>query len=368
VIRVLALVPYPTGRAPGQRFRIEQWAPLLDREQVEIDIRPFLRPEDLDVLYLPGHSLRKAWGVLRGQGRRVHDIQRRDRHQVAYVYREAGFLPATWVERTVSRRVPLLYDFDDAIYLPAASAANAWVRALRSPRKVDTLCRLAAHVTVGNGTLAAWARERAEVVTVVPSTIDTEVYREADRPPNLRPVVGWTGSGTTVPYLELLGPALRELRRHVDFELRVIGPPLEMPGVDIRLVPWRAATEVADLHAMDVGLMPLPDDEWARGKCGLKALQYMACGIPPVVSPVGVNASIVQDGVTGFHARTSREWVDRVLTLLENATLRATLGCAARRVVEESYSARVHVPRLAAILRELGVRRRGTPGREGVQD
>jgi glycosyltransferase involved in cell wall biosynthesis len=364
-MRVLAIVPYPTGHVPGQRYRIEQWAPRLEREGIGVAVRPFLRPEDLDVLYRPGHPLRKAWGVLRGQAQRVRDL-RPDGHTVAYVYREASFLPFTWAERVIARRMPLLYDFDDAIYLPAVSPANAWARALKSPRKVDALCRLAAHVSVGNETLAVWTRERARAVTVLPSTIDTAAYEVADRPPNPRPVVGWTGSGTTVPYLRSLGPALRELRQRIDFELRVVGASLEMPGVDVRLVPWRAVTEVVDLHPMDVGLMPLPDDEWARGKCGMKALQYMACGIPPVVSPVGVNANMVQDGTSGFHARTDREWVDRLFALLRNPALRAEMGRAARRAVVEGYSADVHVPRLAALLRALEVGGPVGPGGQGA--
>jgi glycosyltransferase involved in cell wall biosynthesis len=125
-----------------------------------------------------------------------------------------------------------------------------------------------------------------------------------------------------------------------------------MPGLDVQLVPWRAETEVPALSAIDVGLMPLPDDEWSRGKCGLKALQYMALGIPPVVSPVGVNSAIVQDGINGFHACTDEEWVDRIALLLRDPELRRRLGAAARLTVETTYSARVQAPRMAAVLRQ----------------
>ena len=127
---------------------------------------------------------------------------------------------------------------------------------------------------------------------------------------------------------------------------------LAIPGVDVRAVPWRAATEVDDLRPLDVGLMPLPDDEWTRGKGGMKALQYMGLAIPPVVSPVGANAAIVQDGVNGFHARSEDEWVARVGSLLADPALRARLGAAGRRTVEETYSAGVQAPRMARVLRE----------------
>jgi glycosyltransferase involved in cell wall biosynthesis len=127
---------------------------------------------------------------------------------------------------------------------------------------------------------------------------------------------------------------------------------LPLDGIPAQCAPWRPDTEVEDLRAFDVGLMPLPDDEWSRGKCGLKALQYMALGIPPVVSPVGVNTTIVRDGVNGFYARTEGEWVDRIALLLSDPGLRRALGQEARKTVENSYSARVHAPRVAQVLRE----------------
>jgi len=138
----------------------------------------------------------------------------------------------------------------------------------------------------------------------------------------------------------------------VEFRLRVIGATLEMDGLDVECLPWRAASEVEDLRPLDVGLMPLTDDEWSRGKCGLKALQYMALGIPPVVSPVGVNSTIVEDRLSGFHARDDGEGVEKIRLLLADAALRARLGAAARQTVERTYSARVQAPRMAQVFRE----------------
>jgi glycosyltransferase involved in cell wall biosynthesis len=223
---------------------------------------------------------------------------------------------------------------------------------LKPVSKVETICRVARHVTVGNAYLARFAQNHAREVTVVPSTIDTDVYQIQSRPRNRVPVIGWTGSVTTASYLATLAPALRRLREKRDFELRVIGAKVDIEGLTVCCIPWAADTEPDDLRALDVGLMPLPDDEWSRGKCGMKALQYMALGIPPVVSPVGVNATIVRDGVSGFHARTEDEWIDRIALLLEDEPLRRSLGHEARRTVEASYSARVHAPRIAKVLAE----------------
>lgn len=315
-------------------------------------LSPFLSPRGLGVLHGAGHLTTKLAETIEGYFRRARLLRNLDAYDVAYVYREVALLGRAWFEACIARRLPLVFDFDDAIYLPVASPANAWAVALKSPRKTASICRLASHVTVGNETLAAFARSVASAVTVVPSTIDTEVYMVRAKGPNARPIVGWTGSLTTVPHLESVANALLRLRSLFDFELRVIGGTPSLPGLDVRQVPWRAETEVEDLQPLDVGIMPLPDDEWSRGKCGMKALQYMALGIPPVVSPVGVNAAIVQDGVNGFHARTDDEWVEKIALLLRNPSLRQRLGAAARHTVEESYSARVQAPRMAQVLRE----------------
>ena len=352
MIRVLALVPYPAERAPGQRYRIEQWAPLLRRAGVQVTLSPFLTRRGMDLLYEPGHVAAKAQEVLRGYLKRLAAALLPGSADVIFVYREAALLGPAWIEQILSFRRPLVFDFDDAIYLTDTSQANAWSRRLKSATKVETICRVARHVTVGNEFLAGYAKDRAREVTVVPSTIDTDAYQIRPRARNRVPVIGWTGSVTTVPYLLALAHALRRLREKQEFELRVIGAKVDIDGLAVRCLPWRAETEPDDLRALDVGLMPLSGDEWSRGKCGMKALQYMALGIPPVVSPIGVNTTIVRDGINGFYARAEEEWIDRIALLLEDDPLRRGLGREARRTVEESYSARAHAPRVARIFTE----------------
>jgi glycosyltransferase involved in cell wall biosynthesis len=360
MVRVLGLLPYPTSRAPGQRFRIEQWAPLLRRDGVEIAFVPFLRRQAMEILYRPGHALAKLGETLRGYAGRVGLLLRSLPFDAVFVYREAALLGPAWIEWILAHRLPLVFDFDDAIYLRSSAEANRMVAGLKSAIKTDRICRLARAVTVGNEALARYARLLAAAVVVIPTTIDTDEYRVESGGPNLRPIVGWSGSTTTLPHLETLAPALRELRRRTDFELRVVGGEMRIDGVELTCQPWRLETEVQDLRSFDVGLMPLEDDEWSRGKCGLKALQYMALGIPPVVSPVGVNATIVRDGENGFHARNDAEWVDRIERLLRNPELRARLGAAARRTVEETYSARVQAPRMAEVFRSVATTTRRT--------
>lgn len=350
--RILALVPYPVGRAPGQRYRIEQWAPFLGAAGFLIDVSPFLPPWVMDVLYHPGRPLAKARATLLGYARRLRQVSHLGRYDLFFVYREATLPGPSWIERVAARHGPVVFDFDDAIYLRDVSQANRWVARLRPSGKTAALCRLAEHVTVGNETLATFARQHNAKVTVIPSTIDTTAYAPRPRPPNPRPVVGWTGSPTTVKYLGALHPVLLKLRAGLDFEMRVVGARVELPGIDVRYVPWTASTEAEDLRPMDVGLMPLFDDEWSRGKSGMKALQYMALSIPPVVSPVGANREIVQDGQNGLHASDPGEWVQKIALLLQDGQLHARLGAEARRTVEQHYSAAVQAPRLAEVLRD----------------
>jgi len=246
-----------------------------------------------------------------------------------------------------------VYDFDDAIYLPYVSPTNRYLSYLKFPWKTGTLCRIARAVVAGNQHLADYASRYNDRVFVVPSTVSLREYGERPVPAADRiPVVGWTGSHSSVPYLSVVREALQELRRRRAFRLLIIGvEPFEIPGVDVECRPWSPASEVRDLWEMDLGIMPLPDEPWARGKCGMKAIQYMGVGLPAVVSPVGANREIVKDGVTGFHAATTAEWVEKLDLLLTDAGLRRRLGQAARESVRALYSAEAQAPRVAAILR-----------------
>jgi glycosyltransferase involved in cell wall biosynthesis len=355
-LKALALMPYPTGRVPAQRYRIEQWARTFAAEGIDITFLPFLSSRGMDVLYRRGNVLAKASEMLRACARRVRDLPCLSRYDVGIVCREAALLGPPVFEALAARRMPLIFDFDDALYLPPANSAHPWLAPFRGASKTAALCRMAFHVTAGNQTLAGYAREQGAQTTVLPSTIDTTEYVPRPRPTNVRPIVGWTGSHTTLPYLLAVAAALVRLRQRCDFEFRVIGATASIPGLDLRCQPWRAETEADDVAAFDIGLMPLPDNPWTRAKCGLKALQYMALGIPPVVSPVGVNAEIVTHGVDGLHATTDDSWIESISRLLSEPDQRARLGAEARLTVERRYSARVNAPRIAAILRAAAMR------------
>jgi glycosyltransferase involved in cell wall biosynthesis len=352
-MRLLAIVPSLYDTSPGQRYRIEQWEPLLSRRGVQIDYHSFEDAALHELIYKAGNMRRKLQLVGRAFARRAALLRRVREYDAVYVFREAALLGPPVFERLVHRaRVPFIFDFDDAIFVPYRSPSNGYLSYLKFPTKTRTICRLASHVMAGNPYLADYARAVNPHVTIVPTTIDTEKYAvDETRPAGDPPVIGWSGSYSTVQHLDTLRTALQRLAKDERYRLRVIGTPkYELEGVQVEAMPWRSETETADLGAIDIGIMPLPDDRWSKGKCGLKALQYMALGIPTICSPVGVNIDIIRDGENGFIAATEDEWIEKLKALLRSAELRRRLGQAGRTTVEAEYSARVQAPRVYQIL------------------
>ena len=352
-MRLLALVPSLFDTSPGQRFRLEQWEPLLQRRGVEIVYAPFEDEELHAVLYKPGRMQEKLRLVGRAFRRRASLLRSVREYDLVYVFREASLLGPPVFERWVHRSgVPLIFDFDDAIFVPYISPSNRYLSLLKQPTKTKTICRLASHVMAGNPFLAQYAGRVNSNVTIVPTTIDTEKYSLTDRKTNSGPpVIVWSGSYSTIQHLDTLRPALQHLAKRERFRLRVIGTSsYELEGVEVEALPWRSETEVEDLRGADIGVMPLPDDRWSKGKCGLKALQYMALGIPTICSPVGVNTDIIQDGQNGLIAATEDQWITKLTELLRSPELRSKLGLAGRETVETEYSAIVQAPRVYTIL------------------
>lgn len=342
--RLIALVQKAPGIAPNQRFRIEQWSPWLAREHgIEVELRPFESPGLTEVLYQPGATTRKARlavadALRRWRGR--HELVEAD---AVVVVREASLVGGAWLERWLSRKhVPFVYDFDDAIWTVGQSASNGLMSLARMPWKVGSICSMAGAVTVGNAYLAGFARARNSAVHMVRTSIDIDRYPLMPEPADEgRFVIVWTGSHSTLAHLETLRPALERLGALRPVTLRVIcdRPPEPFQNLTLDYVPWRAASEAVDLAAGHVGIMPLPDTEFARGKCGCKALQYMAIGRPAVVSPVGMNSEIIRHGDNGFLAADEEAWVQRLLELSADRVLRRDLGARGRATVLEGFTA-----------------------------
>jgi glycosyltransferase involved in cell wall biosynthesis len=239
----------------------------------------------------------------------------------------------------------LVYDFDDALYATGPHARG----------RLDEVLARALLVIAGNDELASYAMARARRVAVVPTVVDTEIYRTSTRPtrPDAAVVIGWIGTAANLRYLDFVRETIREIQRErpVATEFRVISSrPPDWPDVDVSFQPWTLERAIDDIADLDIGLMPLPDTPWTRGKCGAKALEYMALGLPSIASPVGVMPQIVEHGRSGFLAADPAEWRLYLDRLVADSDLRQRLGAAARAAVVERYSVQATAPRLAALL------------------
>lgn len=364
-MKVLVLVPSLCDTSPGQRFRIEQWARYLERSGFHFTFSPFEDESLHHILYQPGRYPRKAALVLRALARQVRVVNRARKFDVVFLYREAAVAGPAIIERLIARTgVPIVYDFDDPIWLPYRSPTNKIFSRLKCPRKTSVICRLATSVVVGNRLLANYAGQHARNVHIVPSTIDLERYSlksEHTHGPSV--TLGWTGSHSTLPFVGLLAGPLRTLAATHSFRMLVIShsDSYELGGVSDRIVAkrWNAATEAMDLHEIDIGVAPFPATGWTPWRCHGKVLQYMAVGVPTVASPVGIISDYIEDGINGFLANNDEEWTGKLSGLVHNPDLRRRMGLAGRTVVEDRYSACVWAPRVREILEAAAATRGG---------
>ncbi len=360
-MKVLVLGSAFPNTSPGSRFRIEQWMPVMAKMGVTFDYAAFEDEELHRVLYTQGNQVAKAAGMMRGFVRRFSNLRALRQYDAVFIYEEAARMGPAIIERIIARAgVPIIYDFCDPIYLHQPSPSNGIWSHLKFVGKTKSICRAASHVIVGNEELAAFARQHNPNVTVAPITIDTEEYQPRAWPalpaagaPAPIPTIGWTGSHSTVVHLDRLRGALSRLAETRKFRLKVIGTKTwAAPGVDAHPQAWKAATEVSDLHDIDIGIMPLPDDTWIRLRTQLKVRQYMGLGIPAIASPVGVNTELIQDGANGFLASSDDEWIAKLTRLIDDPALGRRLGAAGRKTIEERYSAKIWAPRILEIIRD----------------
>jgi glycosyltransferase involved in cell wall biosynthesis len=354
-ISLCALVPYPPDTTPSQRYRIEQWRPYLEQEGISVQLFPFVDAKLMKLLHKPGHVAAKAARMIMAFAQRIMDVAAASHYDAILIHRAACLAGPAVLERALAKlRRPILFDFDDAIYRLHTSAANRRFGWLKFPTKTATLCRLSAHVIVGNSSLAEYASRFNPRATVIPPSVDTDRYRPMRKHKfNSRMVVGWTGSSTSQTHLEMFAPVLVELLARRDVEIRVISDrkPV-LPGIPYTWVPWSSEIEIEELARLDIGIMPMPDDPWARGKCAMKALLYMAMGIPAICSAVGANGEVVQHGENGLLATTPEQWLAHLEALIDDPALREKLGAAGRQTVEERYSMRRCAALFARVVRQ----------------
>jgi glycosyltransferase involved in cell wall biosynthesis len=352
-MKILALTRY--GRlGASSRLRTFQFLPTFEKEGLNELIQPLFDDEMLRIKYK-----KKNYGVrwiLSAYWNRLRQLFGRHRFDLIWIEKEAlPWMPA-FFEKALLGGVPYVLDYDDAIFHNYDLHRSFWVRHLFG-KKIDRLMKGARLVVAGNEYLAQRALKAGAVwVEVVPTVIDLNRYGLSlhSRVKSNVPRIVWIGSPSTVKYLAMLEPALVALAERIEFRLRVIGGIIQMPGVDIECVPWSEKSEVQAIIECDIGVMPLADSPWELGKCGYKLIQYMACSLPVVASPIGVNKKIVRDGINGFLARSPEDWVTSMERLLLNEGLRQSFGRAGRQCVEAEYCVQEVGPRLLEFLKKAG--------------
>jgi glycosyltransferase involved in cell wall biosynthesis len=349
--RIAALVPNSLGVSPGQRARIETWAPYLEQASWLIDFYPFEDDRLHEVLYQPGFAHIKAARLISCYMRQLRLVLQGPPCDILFVFREAALIGPAILERLAARlRVPIVYDLDDPVFLPYRSPLNGWFSMLKFSRKTHTLFRLSDHVIAINKAIADYAAKFNPSVSVIPNCVDIERYRPVTRPANDMVRLVWMGSQSTMANLQDIAVPLRRLQATTRAPLRVIGTgDVELPGLEMEVRQWSARTEVTDLQDCDIGLVPLPDHPWHSWKFFLKTVQYMATGLPVIARRIGSNSEIIQDGINGFLVETENEWYDRLLILANDRSLRMQIGAAARQTVVEKYSTQVQMPHVVSI-------------------
>jgi glycosyltransferase involved in cell wall biosynthesis len=351
VIKVLGLALYGS-LAASTRYRLGQFTPGLAREGIDLGVSGLLGDEYLRRRFDGGRLPLSA--MVRAAAERLKQLADRGNYDAAMLYCELlPFMPS-WLEQILIRK-PYIYDMDDAFYLRYRLGRKRIAQSLLGG-KFDALINGAAAVTAGSNTLAGYARKHNPVVTQLPTVVDTTRYVPARAGKSEVFTVGWIGSPSTSTYLPELVEPLSCLGAEAPLNFVVIGGKAPaIPNVHVVELPWSEQMEVDLLNTFDVGVMPLPDDEWARGKCAFKLIQYMACALPVVASPVGANSDVVTPEC-GLLARTSQEWELALRTLRDHQAMRARMGEAGRQRVVEHYSLEIALPRLASLIHQVAGR------------
>jgi glycosyltransferase involved in cell wall biosynthesis len=354
-VRVLFLTKY-TATGPSSRYRVVQFLPFLDARGIGWDLQSLhddrylgarFAGRSVSPLYLAGRVASRTGALLRAKRYDVVFIQK---EMFPHMLDVPEFLLAKAGVRTI-------VDLDDAIHLFYENASG-WKRALRE--KIPRVLERASVVLAGNRWLEAYARGYTDRVRFFPTVVDTDRVSASESRGAASPVVGWMGTPETVRYLHALGPVLEDVARRTPISLLVVGgeaPALR--GVTVESKPWNEREEVTDLHRMDIGVMPLADDAWSRGKCSLKLLQYMSAGVASVASPLGSAPEIVTPGTDAFLAGDASAWRDRLIELASAPELRRAMGARARARVEAAYSLRVWGPRFAEAIEDAARSRDG---------
>lgn len=339
---ILFIAQYPENVSPNQRFRFELYKDILKENGFNISTHSFLKEKGYNVIHRRGFFFNKLWEVIKGYIRRTGLLFTLNKYGYIFLQREAAPLGPPvfeWIYSKVFRK-KIIYDFDDAIWMEHISDQNNMARWFKSVSKVKKICKWSYKVSCGNEYLCNYARKYNNNVVYNPTCVDTGKRHNIMACHDVQRVtVGWTGTFSTLKYMETVIPILKKLQEKYDFDVKIICN--QKPEFDLRnlhYIEWSEENEVKELATFQVGLMPLTNDEWSKGKCGFKLVQYLALGIPAISSPVGVNKRIVDNEINGILCETADDWYNAIEKLITEKDLRKKMGEEGRKKIIRDYS------------------------------
>ena len=356
--KILVVCPHPEGYVPGQRLKFEQYFEHWRNNGFDVEVSSFMSEHMQQIVYKKGHLPGKMAGTLRGYFTRLKNVFIIRKFDIVYIFLwVTPFGPpiAEWLFCKLSHKV--IYDIDDLVYKSSASPNNKFIKFLKSSSKVDFLMRHANHVLVSTDKLMEYTQKFTRNVSLIPATIDMRKYK-GDNKNTVDDIVtiGWSGSHTTSKYLHLLDNVLKTLSKKHHVRIMVMGDKnFAVPGLDVELVEWTAEKEAYNLMQFDIGLHPIPDEEWVYGKSGGKLVQYMAAGIPIVASAIGPNFKAVENGYNGFLVTTNEEWINRLELLIVDKKLREQMGNNSKSYAIKNYSTEANSDKYLAVLNSVSI-------------
>lgn len=351
-MKVLLLSRYgPLGAS--SRIRSYQYLPYLKSQGIDVTVAPLLNDEYVKRLY--SGKAKPLVSILRSYARRLGNILNSRSYDIVWIEKELfPWLPSV-VELIMSKAgIPYIVDYDDAIFHRYDLNQNGFVRALLG-RKVGRIMQRAEFVMAGNRYLADYAiRTGAKRVECIPTVVDLGRYHMKENSDTGEFKIGWIGSPVTVHYINNIMPVVAQFLQEGKSSLYLVGVGhIDLHELPLKVFPWSENTETSHIQDFDVGIMPLSDNPWERGKCGYKLIQYMACGKPVIASPVGANTEIVEHGVNGFLSRSKEEWLAALTILRDDPFLRRKMGAAGRQKVEDRYCLQKTAPKLVSLIKSV---------------
>ncbi len=341
-IQVYFPAQYPIGTSPSQRFRIEQYCSYLLNENIVFHIDPFITEKYYPIFFKRGFLFKKILGTLNGFLRRCWSLIKIHQYDYIFIQREASPIGPPifeWLYAKVFNK-RIIYDYDDAIWIPRISESNRIALHLKCFWKIKYIIKWSHQVIAGNGYLFQYANHFNKRVVTIPTSVDTEKKFNLSANQDVQKVsIVWTGSFSTNQYVEALSPLLYQLQKVVPFHFVMISN--KRPNIyleDMEFVEWSESNEVSTLVKCQIGIMPMPKDEWSKGKCGFKLIQYMSLGLVPVADNWGANADIIENNLSGILIESTDEWIEKLKMLIQDTAQRKLISHHAQLRAKASFS------------------------------